>query len=179
MPFGRRMRRRRPMMRAPIVSYKHQRQTDVSYVGTDANQIITYYTGTSPGGTASVGQVPAGNKVFSVNASVNFTTGSGSTTSVINWMLVHLRADQDINTLFAAVGAANWSNIGNSLARNQVIKSYLAITGTEDSSPTRWNVHIPIPKMWHRVREGDSLVIVFNAVAAGSLSIGTRYKSFS
>jgi len=179
MPFRRRMRRRMRPMSAPIVSYKHQRQTDVTYVGGLANQIITYYTGTGPGAGATVGQVPAGNKVFSVNASVNFTHTSGTGTSRLNWMLVHLRADQDINTLFAATDAANWSNIGLSLARNQVIKSYLAIVGSEDAGPKSWNVHIPIPKMWHRVREGDSLVIVFNSDDSGFLSIGTRYKSFS
>ena len=175
----RHFRRRRMVMRAPVVSYKHQRQTDVTYTGAGANNVTTYYTGIGPGTGASVGQVPAGNKVYSVNASVNFVAGTSNTTGTISWMLIHLRADQELNTLFSSTNAANWTTLGNSFGRNQVIKSYLAIVGTEDAGPRVWNVHIKIPKMWHRVREGDSLIIVFNADIAGNLSIGTRYKSFS
>ncbi len=166
-------------MRAPIVSYKHQRQEDITYIGTGANNFYTVYTGTGPGSTATPDTVPAGNKVFSVNVSLNYINPEGSGTATINWMIIHLRADQNINTLFAATDASNWTNIGLSLARNQVLKSFLSLVGSEDAGPKLWNVHIKIPKMWQRVREGDSIVIVFNSVTAGPLSTGTRFKSFS
>ena len=178
MPFRRRMRMRMPM-RAPVVSYKHQRQTEVSYVGNDENQTIIFYTGGAPGSQATVGNVPAGNKVYSINVSVNFIHQSGSGTSTINWLIVHLRADQSFDTLFASPGGANWSEIGQSLGRNQIIKSFLGIAGTEDAGAKAWNLHIKIPKMWHRVREGDKLLCIFNANNVGALAIGTRYKSFS
>ncbi len=170
---------RRMIMRAPVVSYKHQRQTDTTYIGTSANAITTFYTGGAPGATASIGVVPAGNKVFSVNVSVNFVQTSSSGNSRIEWCIVHLRADQTFDSLFASPGGCNWTTIGNSMGRNQIIKSFIGLVGSEDAGAQRWNLHVKIPKMWHRVREGDSLILVFNAENAGALTVGTRYKSFS
>ncbi len=170
---------RRPMMRAPIVSYKHQRQTALTYIGGGANQVITLYTGTGPGSVGTVGLVPAGNKVYSCDVSVNFIPSSAGNSGTINWMLVHMRSDQDESTLFAPTSAADWTNIGLSVARNQVIKSFLSLVGTNDAGPRIWNMHIKIPKQWHRVREGDRLIIIFDCDEAGPLAIGTRYKSYS
>jgi len=176
-----RRRMRRPMRRmlAPIVSYKHQRQTDVTYTGSSVNQLVTVYQGGAPGGAAQVFEVPAGNKVYSVDISVNYVQESSSGTTRLNWMLVHLRDGQTVDAQFAPTDAANWSNIGESSSRNQVVKSYVATAGSEDAGPKMWNVHIKIPKMWHRVREGDQLQVIFNATDAGLLVIGTRFKSFS
>ncbi len=167
-------------MVAPIVSYKHQRNENTTYAGAAANNNYVVYTGVGPGAAASPNTVPAGNKVYSVDVSVNFIHLAGSGTDAPSWMLTHLRADQDITALFGGgSGASEWSSIGNSLARNQVIKSYMSLIGTEDAGPIKTNVHIKIPKMWHRVREGDILLITFNADQTGSLSIGTRFKSYS
>ena len=171
--------RRRVMMRAPIVSYKHQRNENTTYIGTGANNSFVLYTGTAPGETASPNTVPAGNKVYSVDVSVNFIHPEGSGTDTPSWMLVHFRAGQELDSLFANPNASEWSNIGLSLARNQVIKSFMSIVGSEDAGPRQWNMHIKIPKLWHRIREGDILILTFNAQSAGSLSIGTRFKSFS
>ena len=176
----RRFRRaRRMVMRAPITSYKHQFQEDVSYLGASANNQVILYVGGKPQDVESPGTVSAGHKVYSVDVSVNFTTLTSGDTSRYNWMLVHLRSDQFVNTLFASVDAANWSVIGLSTGRNQVIKSFVGLVGTEDAGPLKQNIHIPIPKQWHRVREGDQLVLVFNAFEPGSLVSGFRYKSFS
>ncbi len=177
MPFRRRRMRR--AIRAPIVSYKHQRQEEVTYVGTTGNQEYLVYQGTQPGSMSGPQDVPAGNKVYSIDVSQNFTIESGSGTARLNWMLVHLRDGQQVGFLYAATDAANWSNIGLSKGRNQVIKSYVGIVGTEDAGPKIWNVHIPIPKLWHRVREGDELRIVFTGTDPGLLVTGTRFKSFS
>ncbi len=170
---------RRPMMRAPIVSYKHQKVTDTSYVGTSANTTHRLYTGGSPGSEATPDSVPAGNKVYSVNVVVSFIHGSGTGDTNIDWMLTKLRADQNVSTLFASPGGANWSTLGLSQGRNQVIKSYMGQAGTEDAGPKTWNVHIKIPKIYQRVREGDVLDITFNATDVGSLRLAHRYKSFS
>ncbi len=178
--FRRSLRRmRRPMMRAPIVSFKHQQQADLTYGGMVGNQEYDLYNGMAPGGVVGVSSVPAGNKVYSVNVTVNFIHTSGTGSTNVRWMLVHLRSGQDIPTCFAPTDAPNWSNIGLSSCRNQVIKSFLSLAGTEDAGPQRWNLHIKIPKMWHRVREGDRLLIVFSATDTGDLTLGSRFKSFS
>ena len=178
MPFRRRMRMRRPML-APIVSEKRQKQVDVTYVGTNANFDVLLYRGVKEADTSNVFSVVNGEKVYSVDVSVNFIQESSSGNSVVNWSLVHLRAGQDIDSLFASTGAANWTTIGNSMGKNQVIKSFYTIIGSEDAGPRTWNLHIKLPKMWHRVRTGDELVIVFNASQTGQLSIGSRFKSYS
>ena len=171
----RRMRRMLP----PIVSYKHQVAESVSYAGLDANQQTVLYFGQPPVTPSGGNLVPAGHKVYSVDVSVNFVSGDQNTTGTYSWMLCYMRQDQQVNIIFAAVGAANWSVIGLSNARNQVIKSYMGIVGTEDAGPIRQNVHIKIPKIYQRVREGDQLILVFNADAAGTYSTGFRYKDYS
>ncbi len=173
------MRRFRRPMRAPIVTFKHQRNEDTSYLGAGANNQFNVWLGGAPGEQVTPLTVPAGRKVYSINVSLNFIHPSGSGTDVISWMLVHLRDGQLISTCFAATGASEWTNIGLSNCRNQVVKSFMALLGTEDSGPCSYNVHIKIPKIFQRVREGDIMAIVFNAVEPGPLSIGIRYKDFS
>ena len=179
--FGRRqmgMRRRRTI-RAPIVSYKHQRAEDVTYVGAGSNHQFNIINVIGPGEPSTPTDVAAGHKVYGVNISLNFIHPSGSGTDTPKWMVVYLRADQSIATLFAATNAADWSNIGLSNARNQVIKSFMSVIGTEDSGPRIYNIRVKLPRIYQRLREGDRLVIIFNAVTAGPLSIGVRYKEFS
>ena len=94
-------------------------------------------------------------------------------------MLVCLRNGQTIATLFAGTKAADWSVIGLSNSRNQVIKSFTGIVGTEDAGAIRYNVHIPIPKMFQRIREGDQWVLVWNSFSPGPLTTAFRYKDFS
>jgi len=175
---GRRMMRR-PMMRAPIVSYKHQRNENTTYVGALANNQYNVYVGVEPGQVNTPQGVAAGNKVYSVNISLNFIHPNAMGTDTPSWMLVYLRDGQTIPSCFAATAASEWSNIGLSNCRNQVIKSYMSLVGTEDAGPKVWNVHIKIPKIYQRVRQGDALVIIFTASDSGPLSIGTRFKSFS
>ncbi len=119
-----------------------------------------------------------GKKVFSVDVSVNFVNGSATEAGVYSWMLLKLRAGQSIVGEFAATDASSWSNIGLSNARNQIIKSFMGVMGTEDGVAVRNNFHIPIPRLMQRVREGDQLLLVFNADLGGPLHIGSRYKSY-
>jgi len=170
---------RRMVMRAPIVSNKHQKTTDVSYVGASANITHSLYLGVGPNEPASPDNVPSGNKVYSVDVVVSFIHGEGTGDTNIDWMLTKTRADQNVSTLFGSPSGANWSNIGLSLGRNQVIKSYMGQAGTEDAGPKTWTLHIKIPKIYQRVREGDKLDITFNATDVGTLRMAHRYKSFS
>ncbi len=179
MPFRRRMSRRMAPMRAPIVSYKHQATTDTSYTGANANSVHRLYIGTSPGSEDTPLSVSAGSKVYSVDVVVTFIHGAGTGDTNMSWMLTKLRTDQVVSSLFDSVGASNWSTIGLSNGRNQVIKSYMGQAGTEDAGPKTWNIHIKIPKIYQRVREGDTLDITFNASDTGSLRLAHRYKSYS
>ena len=174
--FMRRMRR--PLM-APIVSYKHQRQEVATYTGVVANHENQLFVGLAPGSAEAPQTAIAGHKVYSVDISLTFVQTSSSGNSPISWMLVHTRDGQDIDSCFAATDASNWSNIGLSKCRNQVIKSFLSAVGSNDAGPKQWNLHIKIPKMWHRIREGDRLILVFNGQEPGLLAIGTRFKSYS
>ncbi len=174
-----RFQRRRRQMLAPIVSYKHQASAAVTYAGGAVNNIHFVMLGGAPGSEKSGINVAAGCKVYSVDISLTYSLTAGSGTSTYSWMLVHLRDDQNIGSLFAASDASNWSTIGLSKGRNQVIKSFTGIVGSEDSGPRSYNLHIKIPKLWHRVREGDSLVLVFNADSVGSLLNAHRYKDYS
>ncbi len=176
--FRRGRPRRRMSMRAPIVTKKRQFNFITSYVGGLANDITTLYTGLDTDQLEGSVGVHLGKKVYSVDVSVNFITSSPSEGNDYSWMLVHLRQDQVVGTLFGTP-ASSWSTIGNSPGKNQVIKSYMGVHGTEDSSSVKYNVHIKIPKMWHRIREGDSLQLVYNGDAAGTLNIGFRFKTYS
>ncbi len=176
--FRRGMRRRRPRMVAPIVSQKHQLNIDQSYAGSDANVLIELYNVVGTDVLETGNNLHVGKKVFSVDVSINYVNSSPSTQGTYSWALIHLRQDQSIGTLFGTP-ATQWSVLGASNGRNQVIKSFMGVHGTEDANSVRYNMHIKIPKMWHRLRDGDSLVLVYNGSEGGTLSIGYRYKDYS
>jgi len=125
MPFRRRMRRM--TMRAPIVSKKHQRQSNSTYVGGGVNFDLLVYQGVAEPDSSLVQNVTVGEKVYSVDVSINYIQESSSGNSTINWMLVHTRDGQVIDTLFGTPNGADWSNIGLSKGRNQAI--FLATIG--------------------------------------------------
>ncbi len=168
---------RRPMT-APIVSFKHQRNEDITYLGTNANNVFRIYLGGAPGSASASTNVPAGNRVYSIDVTVNYVVETANSGSTFSWMVAHFRSGQDPNALFPGVNS-NWTTIGSSNGRNQVIKSYMGVVGTEDGGLLRHNIHIKIPKQWHRVREGDTLELFFAGSEAGILSIGTRFKNYS
>ncbi len=176
--FSRSFRRRRTMA-APIVSYKHQASENITYAGLNANNNVFLFSGIAPGAEISPTTVAAGNKVYGVNVSVNFTTNTGTEGSTYSWMLVYFRQGQNLSSNFPGSESSNWSTIGLNNTRNQVIKSFMGVVGTEDGGLLRQNIRIKLPKMYQRIREGDTLNLVFNAAEAGTLSTGFRYKSFS
>ncbi len=172
---------RRPARRmvAPITSFKHQFEEKVTYTGSAVNNQTVLYFGGAPNAEQAPNIVSAGHKVYSVDVSVNFITGSGSISTSYAWMLVKMRDGQLVDIIFGANNGADWSTIGASSSRNSVIKSYIGFVGTEDAGPLKQNPHIKIPKIYQRVREGDQLILVFNADLAGELIVGFRYKDYS
>ncbi len=182
MPFNR-MRRGRNQMRFrsgrnPIQSRKYQVAEKVSYLA-NANQQVTLAQGVEIGTAVTTNQVPVGAMIYSVDVSVNFTSESGGTTGNWEFFLIKLRSGQSIDTNIAATSAGDWSNLGQSSIRNQIIKSYMGQIGTDDGTILQRNIHIPIPKMFQRTREGDFLVLSFNASIGGASSIGFRYKTYT
>ncbi len=167
------------MALTPIVTEKKQRAETISYAGADANNIYDLYIGINTGLLETTSTVQTGKKVFSVDVSVNFVSSSASITGPYSWMLIKLRQGQSIAAVFAATDASNWTNIGLSNARNQVIKSYMGLVGTQDGVILKQNIHISIPKIMQRVREGDVMALVFSSLIGGTLSIGSRFKTYT
>ncbi len=176
------MPRRMGYNRAPrprVVTYKHMFNQDTSYAGADANNFHILYQGGAPGSSSSIVAIPAGNRVYSVDVTVSFVNGSANAGGTWAWMLVYLRDGQDITSLIATSGAPRWSNVGLSNIRNQVIKTFMGVVGTEDGSTLNMTRHISIPKIYQRIREGDQLQLIFVGDQAGSLSTGSRFKDYS
>ena len=172
--------RRSRRMATVIQSTKHQRQEKLSYIGGNANNVFIVGLGKElPDVTANGQDVPVGAKIFSIDVSVNYITSGGGTTGSFEWFVWKARAGQDTTACFADPAGADWTTLGNSGCRNQIIKSYMGVYGTEDSSAVRYNPHIPIPKLMQRMRLEDQILVVFNADQAGTLSIGVRYKYFT
>lgn len=94
-------------------------------------------------------------------------------------MVVHLREDQTISGLYSASAAANWSVLGAVAAKNQIIESYMGTTSSINGSTYNSKRHVKIPKQWHRVNDGDKLILVWNSSQAGVLAIGARFKTYS
>ncbi len=150
----------------------------ISYMA-NANQQVTLAQGVEIGTAVVTNQVPVGAKIYSVDVSVNFTSESGGTTGNWEWFLIKLRSGQSVDTDIAPTSAGDWSNLGASSIRNQIIKSYMGQIGTDDGTILQRNVHIPIPRIYQRMREGDFLVLVFNSSIGGASSIGYRYKTYT
>ncbi len=167
-------RRRRP--RAISNTFKNQRSETSTYAGLGANNAYTVATGTPVVGAATQPDVPVGSVIKAITVNISYINSSSTANTSWSWMLVKFRKGQSLNNEFGATNASNWSSIGLSNARNQVIMSDMGVAGTEDSAPILRNRTIPIPPIYRRMREGDFWQIVFNADEGGTLAIGSRYK---
>ena len=171
--------RRARRMSAPIVSQKVQFAIPLSYVGAGANAESLIAFGV-PVGTDQVliTNVPNGAKVYNIHCQAGFVSGTGGTTGIWSFMIVKLRDGQSIGTEFATINASQWSNIGLSKIKNQVIKSFTGIVATEDAGAVNLNFNCKIPKIYQRMRDGDSIIGVFTADLAGTLQTAFRYKYY-
>ncbi len=176
MPF-RRNRFKSRGFRTPIHSVKNQDQEAQSILAsTNISQQIAL--GQEIGVPTKVlgNEVPVGSKIYSVDIIWNFVSSTGGITGVINWCLLFARTGQ---TIASTIVSPDWTDIGLSEGRNQVIESHGDIFGTEDAGPIRYKRHIRIPKIYQRLRAGDSLRIVTNSDQVGTLLTGFRYKYYS
>ncbi len=179
MPYRRMQRRPRRSM-GITQSVKLQRKETSTYVGANANFVYQVNIGKELADVLT-NQIdnPVGSKVFGVDISVNFISSTGGQTGTFEWFIWKARTSQSTAGVFSDPKGADWSELGISAGRNQIIKSYMGIYGTEDASAVRYNLHVKIPKMMQRTRLNDVITIVFNASDAGTLSIGTRYKYYT
>jgi len=120
-------------------------------------------------------EVPVGSFIRSIFVSVNFIAGTGGTTGNFDWCLMKLRDGQSV---VGTITSPDWSNIGLAAARNQVIKSYMTTFGTEDAGSVKYNLQIKIPKIYQRMRAGDTFVIALQTSDVGDLATGARYKYY-
>ena len=173
------MPRRRGRMRMrmnPIQSVKNQHSTKQTILANTNIQDFVMDATEQGVPTKVVGiEVPVGAIIYSMDISVNFVVDGGGSTGTLDWMFIKLRDGQVASTI---IPTPDWSDIGLSSGRNQVIKSYMCVYGTEDGGAKTWNVHIKIPKVYQRTRSGDRFVIVVNSNAAGTLATGARYKYY-
>ncbi len=181
MPYRQMYRNKRSQNRlgSTIHSSKNTANEVISYLGGLANNDVVCMTGAGKAAATGVATANVGDRIFSIAISMNFVNASAANGGDFSWALILLRSGQSISTEFGATNATSWSTIGISNSRNQVIKSYMGVYGTEDATALRQNVQIRIPKTWQRVREGDVWHIVFNGTDAGTLNTGYRYKVYT
>ena len=170
-----RFRRRRRMSVASVTSLKNQHGRKQNTVPGTKN-FISVMTAIPPGEARTLGsQVPAGAHVYSVACDLNWIHGSGSGAGSLDWYFIFMRAGQEI----ADAPTADWSDIGLSNLRNQIIYSELNEIGTEDAGAVKRRVRIKVPKLYQRVREGDVWRLVYDNSDTVEENIGFRFKSFT
>ncbi len=160
-------------MRPVIHSIKNQLATSLTTVTAAQNQFNAVEAVEIGAGTKILGtETPVGAKVFRIFVSINAITDSGAGNTRIEWNLQMVRSGQ------VAVDT-NWSTIGLSSQRNQIIHSEIAQVGTEDAGPYRFNRSIKIPRVYNRIRDGDRILVNFKSVTNPvNLVVAFRYKYY-
>ncbi len=171
----RRFRRRPRMAMVAPVKLKNQHDFKASITIGMKNAFVLM-TGIKPGAARVLSsEVPAGNHVYRYNLNLNAIHASGSGSGNIDLYIAFLRSGQTT----ADLPDANWSSIGLSTLRNQIIWSELNQVGTEDAGPYKRKVSVPVPKLYQRVREGDSAVLIWGNSETIEINYGVRFSSFS
>ena len=176
MPYRRQSRRRSMMSQTIVQSVKNQNNTAQSATP-NSLQVIEFAQAVDVGAATKVfgNEVPTGAKVFSVDVYVNAIVPSGSGNTSFRYYICKTRGGQIIGTDFPS---PIFSDIGLSDVRNQIFHSDMVQLGSEDSGPLRRKLHIKIPKIYQRMRTGDKLNFVSQAVLAIETDIGFRYKYY-
>lgn len=139
------------------------------------DNLFNLLIGIAPQETRTTGnQVSAGSHVFSMDVYVNALVPSGSGNTTFNYYIAFRRQGQSST----ALPDADFSSIGLSLLRNQIIFSDLNQIGTEDAGPMKRKIHIRVPKLYQRVREGDQWDLVYGHSDAIETNLGFRAKAY-
>ncbi len=120
-------------------------------------------------------QAVAGSHVFSMDVYINAIVPSGAQNTNFDYYVIYLRSGQTASI----IPDADFSSIGLSTLRNQIIFSDLNQIGTEDAGPLKRKLHIRTPKLYQRIREGDQWVLVYGHAIAIETNLGFRAKSYS
>jgi len=128
---------------------------------------------TSQGTRTSGNQVPNGAHVFNIMVYVNSIVPEGSGSTNYNYIVMCLRDGQSVPA------DIDFSTIGLSKTKNQVLISEMTTLGTEDAGPLRRKFNVKIPKIYNRIREGDQIVLVWTAQSLATENfMGFRYKYY-
>lgn len=117
-------------------------------------------------------QVSVGAHVRTIDLYLNWISTSSSGHVDISYYFIFRRSGQDL----ADIPNANFSDIGNSKVRNQIILSEIVQSGSEDAGGISRRHRIRVPKMFGRIREGDTWSLVFDSSANIEANIGFRFK---
>ena len=174
MPRGRFRKRSNPMAKF-TQSLKHQHSLKQSAMAAPKAN-FNIIQGIGPGAARLTGaEVQAGAHVFGVDLYLNFVNASASTAGDVDWYYIVLRTGQTLTD----APTPDFSSIGLSNMRNQILWSEALQIGTEDGQLIRRFKHVKIPKMYRRIREGDVHMIVYGIAEALNQSFATRFKSYS
>ena len=174
MVMPRRMRRMAPIA-YPVKTKNQISLKESSIAGTKHR--FDLVTSLAPGEQRTLsGQVQAGDHVYRINLSVNATIASSAGNTDFDFYVACIRSGQTLGTL----PSADWSDIGLSNLRNQIIYSEQNQIGSEDAGPLKRKISIKIPKIYQRIRQGDFIMFVYdNPGDDVQVNLGARYSSFS
>ena len=168
-------RRRRTSGMRFSTSLKVQHGRSQSDIAAPRNTFVLM-DGIKPNAERTLGsEVVAGAHIFSMNVYVNALVPSGSGNTNFDYYVIYLRTGQTPSI----IPDADFSAIGLSPVRNQIIFSDLNQIGTEDAGPMKRKVHIKTPKLYQRIREGDQWLLVYGHSSTVETNLGFRAKSFS
>lgn len=168
-------RRRRQTRGTIIQSVKNQHNVTISAVGGATNN-FPIATAVDVGvATKITGQeVPTGAIVTSLILWVQCDSSSGGVSGEVTWYIAKRRGGQ-VN---ADLPIPDFTAMGLSDLRNQIIHSDTSLYGTQDAGPYRFKMLVRIPKLYHRMRSGDQLVIRIASSVATSMKVAFIYKYY-
>ncbi len=171
---------RRRMRRAPTAVYPVKTKNQHSLkqnttIGTKNSWTILFGTGVGASRVA-ITDVAAGNHVYRLTFNINAIHPSGSGSGNFDFYICYMRHGQVINTDFPS---ADWSDIGLSKVRNQIFYSEQNQLGTEDGGRYTRKFSVKVPKLCQRIREGDSIRLIWDNSETLNTNFGVRFSSFS
>lgn len=118
--------------------------------------------------------IPTGSQVYRIRVVINARGAGGSASGDIQWYLAKLRSGQTAAS-FPAPNA-----LGGSAVRNQVFHNQHSMYATEDGHPYHFDRWLKIPKIYHRVRDGDQFFVKVNNPGTSSMdfSLHVEYKAY-
>ena len=123
------------------------------------------------------GQVTPGSHIYRINFSVNAIVASGAGSTDFDFYVCILRSGQTVGATFPT---ADWSDIGLSKVRNQIFYSDANQIGSEDAGPLRRKFSVKLPKIYQRMRDGDSIKLIYDNPGDNvQVSMNARFSSFS